>query len=232
MPKAVFLEMDGVLVETAAADLAAFNTAFALLEVPTRWDEALYLRIAGTQGARARLSAYFERYGWPLTRQGNEKLLTELAEAHDVALLSAARSGNLVLKVGAAPLIDQFHAAGAVLGIVTEMPEAVVATCLSQLGLSGATKVAFMVCDGTAASSKPAPDPYKAALIQAAVLAAEAIAIEGSQGGIRAAKAAGLRVLGVGNELFPADRLAAADGVIADLDTVEAAKALSVMVSS
>jgi len=231
MLKAVFLEMDGVLLETAAADLAAFNTAFELLEVPTRWDEAIYARIAGTQGARARLSAYFERYGWPLTRQGNDKLLTELAEAHDAALLSAARGGDLILKAGAAPLIDQLHGAGAVLGVVTEMPEAVVATCLSQLGLSGATKVAFMVCDGTAARSKPAPDPFEAALAQAGVPAVEAIAIEGSQAGIRAAKAAGLRVLGVGNALFPADRLAAADGVVADLDTAAAATALSDMVS-
>ena len=232
MLKAVFLEMDGVLVETAAVDLAAFNTAFEQLEVPTRWDAALYTRIAGTQGARARLAAYFERYGWPLTRQGNDKLLSELAEAHDAALLSATRSGELTLRAGVAPLIDQLHGSGVVLGVVTELPEAVVATCLSQLGLSGATKVTFMISDGNAARSKPAPDPYEAALAQVGVPAGVAIAIEGSQGGIRAAKAADLRVIAVGNEMFPADRLAAADDVVADLDSAEAARALSDIVCS
>ncbi|MEM6666311.1 MAG: HAD-IA family hydrolase [Pseudomonadota bacterium] len=227
MAKAVFFESDGVMVETAKEDLAAFNTAFESVGIKTRWNEDLFARVAGTPGTKARLSAYFERFGWPLTQHGHEKLIDDLEAAHKDTMMAAARAGRLPLRPGMKALIDGAHSAGSTLAIVTEMDGDLVTTCLSQLGLSSATKLQFMVCEGSAEKSKPAPEPYRAALQIAGLPPEQAIAVEGSPAGVRSAKAAGLFVIGVGNRLFSADRLAAADHVVLDLDSEAGAAALA-----
>ncbi|MEO0467126.1 MAG: HAD-IA family hydrolase [Pseudomonadota bacterium] len=227
MPKAVFFESDGVLVETALEDLAAFNTAFQAANLKTRWDRELFARIAATPGTKARLRAYFDRYGWPLTQAGDDALVEKLTDIHKASMLSAARGGRLALRPGIKAMIDGAHGAEATLAIVTEMDGDVVTNCLAQLGLSAATKLKFMVCDGTSEKGKPAPDPYLAALQIAELGAEDAIAVEASPAGIRAAKEAGVFVIGAGNNLFPAQRLSGADKVISDLHSEDGVAALA-----
>ena len=226
MPKAVFFESDGVLVETALEDLAAFNTAFQAANLQTRWDKELFARIAATPGTRQRIRAYFDRFGWPLTQAGDDALVEKLADVHKAAMLSAARGGRLPLRAGIRDMIDTAHGTEATLAIVTEMDGDVVTNCLSQLGLAAATRLKFMVCDGTSEKTKPAPEPYKAALQIADVAAEDAIAVEASPAGVRAAKEAGLLVIAVGNGLFPAERLSGADRVIPDLQSETGVMAL------
>jgi HAD superfamily hydrolase (TIGR01509 family) len=69
------------------------------------------------------------------------------------------------------------------------------------------------------ARGKPAPDVYLEAARRLGVDPARAAAIEDSQNGIRAAKAAGMRVIAVPNEHFPPadDSLAQADVVLDSL---------------
>jgi beta-phosphoglucomutase-like phosphatase (HAD superfamily) len=70
------------------------------------------------------------------------------------------------------------------------------------------------------ARGKPAPDVYLEALRRLGVPAADGAAIEDSANGIRAAHAAGLRVLALPNPRYPpaADALALADVVLERLD--------------
>jgi HAD superfamily hydrolase (TIGR01509 family) len=69
------------------------------------------------------------------------------------------------------------------------------------------------------ARGKPAPDVYLEAARRLGVDPARAAAVEDSQNGIRAAKAAGMRVIAVPNEHFPPadDSLAQADVVLGSL---------------
>jgi beta-phosphoglucomutase len=64
---------------------------------------------------------------------------------------------------------------------------------------------------------KPAPDGYLRALELLGVEAGEAVAVEDSDVGVAAAKAAGLRCVAVAGTM-PPERLAAADEVVARLD--------------
>jgi HAD superfamily hydrolase (TIGR01509 family) len=76
---------------------------------------------------------------------------------------------------------------------------------------------------------KPAPDVYVEAARRLTVAPARCAAIEDSASGIRAARAAGMRVVAYPNRHYPpgADVLASADAVIASLDELEAALAVS-----
>jgi HAD superfamily hydrolase (TIGR01509 family) len=65
---------------------------------------------------------------------------------------------------------------------------------------------------------KPAPDGYRLGLELAGVRADEAVAVEDSDAGIAAAKAAGLRCVAVRGTM-PPERLAGADEIVARLDS-------------
>ena len=67
--------------------------------------------------------------------------------------------------------------------------------------------------------SKPAPDSYAAAVQRLGVAPSSAVAIEDSQWGLTAARAAGLRTIGITTS-YPAGALAVADTVVHSLDEV------------
>ena len=70
------------------------------------------------------------------------------------------------------------------------------------------------------AHGKPAPDVYLEAARRLGVDPTGCCAIEDSHGGIRSAKAAGMRVVAIPNPTYPpdADALALADAVVHSLD--------------
>ena len=67
--------------------------------------------------------------------------------------------------------------------------------------------------------SKPAPDPYAAAVARLGVAPSAAVAVEDSQWGLTAARAAGLRAIGITTS-YPASALGLADAVVDSLDEV------------
>jgi HAD superfamily hydrolase (TIGR01509 family) len=64
---------------------------------------------------------------------------------------------------------------------------------------------------------KPAPDVYAEAVRRLALVPGETLVVEDTPTGIAAGKAAGCRVVAVDRGVFPLDRLAAADLVVAHL---------------
>ena len=67
--------------------------------------------------------------------------------------------------------------------------------------------------------SKPAPDPYAAAIARLGVAPSAAVAIEDSQWGLTSARAAGLRAIGITTS-YPASALGLAHTVVDSLDEV------------
>ncbi len=85
--------------------------------------------------------------------------------------------------------------------------------------------VPVIVAAGETPSGKPAPDPYVAAVRELSRLTgrpidpSRVVAIEDSPAGLRSAKGAGLRTLGLATS-FPADRLTDAEQVVPDISHV------------
>lgn len=107
------------------------------------------------------------------------------------------------------PLIP--GAAGAVRALAGDLPLGLASSSTPGLIAAVLRIAALAGCFAVAVSSqevprgKPAPDVYLRALAGLGVAAADAVAIEDSGAGIRAAAAAGMRVLAVPNPAYPPD---------------------------
>lgn len=100
-------------------------------------------------------------------------------------------------------------------GVVSGSARVEIETVLEAAGLS--TSIAAVVAAEDVERGKPAPDGYLRGLELLGVRGEEAVAVEDSDVGVAAAKAAGLRCVGVAGTM-PPERLAAADEVVARLD--------------
>lgn len=104
------------------------------------------------------------------------------------------------------------------LGVASSSNRPVIDTVLAQAGI--AALFAATVSSEEVARGKPAPDVYLEAARQLGVDPARCAAIEDSANGLRAARAAGMRVLAYPNRRYPPppDALALADVVLGSLD--------------
>jgi beta-phosphoglucomutase-like phosphatase (HAD superfamily) len=76
---------------------------------------------------------------------------------------------------------------------------------------------AFVIAEGDYQFSKPAPDPYLAALARSQLKPEQCIVIEDSERGLRAAHAAGIRCLMFENALNTGADLSQAHGILKNI---------------
>jgi len=108
------------------------------------------------------------------------------------------------------------------LGLASSSNREIIDTVLDVAGIADCFKAT--VSSEEVAQGKPAPDVYLEAARRLGVDPTRCAAIEDSHGGIRSAKAAGMRVIAIPNPSYPPDEesLAQADEVIRSLDELEA----------
>ncbi|SPC14424.1 HAD family hydrolase [Cupriavidus taiwanensis] len=192
--KALIFDVDGTLADTESAHLRAFNAAFAEVGLDWCWDEALYTRLLRVAGGKERLMHYWRMVD-PEEARGC-KVGETIDAVHAVKTrhyAELAGSGQLPLRPGIARLIDEAGRAGVPVAIATTTTPANLDVLL-RLPLGADWRARFAaICDaGTIAAKKPAPDVYLAVLQRLGMEAAECLAIEDSENGLRAAQAAGI----------------------------------------
>ena len=103
------------------------------------------------------------------------------------------------------------------LGLASSSTRSLIDAVLDLGGLAGA--FAVTVSSEEVARGKPSPDVYLRALRELGVAPARSVAVEDSAAGIRAASAAGMRVVAIPNPLYPpaADALDLADDVLTSI---------------
>jgi HAD superfamily hydrolase (TIGR01509 family) len=203
MYEAILFDNDGVLVDT----------------------EALYFRanreVLASAGVTLAQADYVELF----LRQGIGAWHLAEARGHDAAAigaLRAARDGRYAELVAAAnvliPGVAEIVPALASryrLAIVTSSEPEPFAKTHARTGLL--PHFELVLKKGDYARSKPAPDPYLAAVARLGVAPARCLVIEDSERGLRAAKAAGLACWVIPSGLTAQSRFDAADAVLADL---------------
>lgn len=209
MRRGVVFDFDGVLADSEGLHLAAFQDV---------------LSARGWTLARA---TYFDRY---LGYDDRDLLQAFLAD-HDLQVPAAdldaivaekgrrydARvQGNNILFPTAAACVARLGSAFA-LGIASGSLHGEIADILRANGLEQAFQVIVGADD--VAHSKPAPDSYAAAAARLGVQPQDAVAIEDSHWGLTAARAAGLRTIGITTS-YPRHALQGADTVVDSLDEV------------
>ena len=189
-PRALLLDLDGVVTDTARAHEAAWRATLVAHGLPFEPDA--YARTRG----RSRADSLHELLAGRDVPPGTfATILTEKDAAYRAAL---ADLGPADVLPGAEPLIAAARARGWPVAIASSSRNA--RLVLDRLGLRDRFDA---VADGTAGAPKPAPDIFLAAAAAVAVPPAHCVAVDDGGAGVEAALAAGMRVVGVG----PADEV-------------------------
>ncbi len=184
-PRALVLDLDGVVTDTARAHEAAWRGTLAAHGLP--FDPAAYARTRG----RSRADSLRELVaGRDVPSATFEAVLTAKDAAYRAALAGLGPDDVLP---GAAALIADARRRGWPVAIASSSRNA--GLVLDRLGLADRFDA---VADGTAGAPKPAPDIFLAAAAAVGVPPSDCLAVDDGGAGVDAALAAGMRVVGVG----------------------------------
>jgi HAD superfamily hydrolase (TIGR01509 family) len=203
-------------------EAVVFDLDGVLLDSEQVWDEARE-QLAKERGGRWHDQAQKDMMGMSSTewsRYMHERI--GLAEAPDeinrevVERLSASYREHLPALPGAKEAVERLAARWR-LGLASSSNRELIDLALELLGVK--QLFAVTVSSEEVARGKPAPDVYLEAARRLGVEPADAAAVEDSNNGILAAKAAGMRVLAIPNRHFPPgeEALAQADVVLDSL---------------
>ena len=212
LPHGLFVDMDGTLVDSESRWLIAETALMTELGgVWTREDQ-----VACVGGPLDRLIRYM------VAKIGaDEREIPDLSQRLLVHVERAFRQEPLTWHLPVVDLLWQAHASRVPAVLVTASDRPLVDIVLEQLhALVEFTPFADVVAGGDAMRGKPNPDPYLLAADRIAIDPRDALALEDSPTGVRAAIAAGCAVVAVPH-LTPVGLAGAVEpGSLADHDLV------------
>lgn len=211
-PAAVVFDMDGVIVDTEHV-----------------WDEVREILVGDWGGTyhplaqRAMMGMSSPEWSRYMHDELGLSASPEKINAEVVRRMLDRYEYDLPLVPSALDAIRSLHAAGLPLAVASSSNRPLIDAVLRTAGVD-ALFVAT-VSSEEVAYGKPSPDVYLEAARRLDVPARECVAVEDSSNGIRAAHAAGMRVLAYPNRVYApaADALALADAVLASLGDLPAA---------
>ena len=183
-PAAVIFDHDGLTLDTEQAWTRAEHALFARHGRRFTDDHKRDLLGSSSAVAAAKLERILERPG-----RGTE-LMDEL---HDIVMEEVLHGAPPL--PGARELVAELRALGVPVGLASNSPRVFVERALSVAGMLGAFDVT--VAGDEIPAPKPAPDAYLAAARALGAEPADCVALEDSNTGVAAARAAGMSVIGV-----------------------------------
>jgi HAD superfamily hydrolase (TIGR01509 family) len=221
MLQALLFDVDGTLADTERdGHRVAFNRAFREAGLPWDWDVAAYGDLLGVTGGKERIRHFLELR--PELQQLDDAAIAALHAAKTRHYVELVARGNVPLRSGVAGLIAEARGAGLALGIATTTsPSNVTALLDATLGPHAAEWFAVIAAGDVVPAKKPAPDVYTYALGRLRLPAANVLAFEDSENGVRAARDAGLNVVVTVNDYTRGQDFTGALAVLEQLDGVD-----------
>lgn len=208
--EAVIFDFDGVLADTEALHFTAFRDVFAERGWPL--SERDYLERYLGYDDRGLIVEYGRDHRLNISPDLADAILAEKSTAYRSRL-----SAMSVLYPGARECVARLSARFP-LGIATGSLRDEVIDILTAAELLHAFRAIVAADDG--AGSKPSPAPYLAVAQRIAIPANRCVAIEDSPGGLSAARAAGMRTIGI-TTTMPQASLMEADEIVERLDDID-----------
>ncbi len=217
--QAIIFDVDGTLADTEDGHRIAFNRAFAERGLSWNWDVPLYDQLLAVTGGKERIRYYLQDFNPGFAKPADyDAFVRELHATKTRQYTAMVRGGQIPLRPGIKTLIEAAHRAGIRLAIATTTaPDNVAALLEVGLGPHWPSLFGAVGCGDMVPNKKPAPDVYLWVLQQLGVAAADAIALEDSDNGLRAALAAGIRTFITRNAYTHGHRFEGAAAVLEDL---------------
>ncbi|XP_022737811.1 CBBY-like protein [Durio zibethinus] len=195
LPSALLFDCDGVLVDTEKdGHRISFNDTFKEKELGVTWDVDLYGELLKIGGGKERMTAYFNKTGWPerapKSEEERKEFIASLHKRKTELFMALIENRLLPLRPGVAKLIDQALGKGvkvAVCSTSNEKAVSAVVSCL--LGPERAEKIKIFAGD-VVPRKKPDPAIYTLAANTLGVDPSSCVVVEDSAIGLAAAKAA------------------------------------------
>ncbi|KAK9113548.1 hypothetical protein Syun_020345 [Stephania yunnanensis] len=200
LPSALLFDCDGVLVDTEKdGHRVSFNDTFAEKELGVTWDVDMYGELLKIGGGKERMTAYFNKVGWPEKAPKGEAerkdFIASLHKRKTDLFMALIEKKLLPLRPGVAKLVDQALAKGisvAVCSTSNEKAVSAIVSCL--LGPERAEKIQIFAGD-VVPRKKPDPAIYLLAASTLDVEPSSCVVVEDSAIGLAAAKAAGMKCI-------------------------------------
>lgn len=212
---ALIFDVDGTIAETEELHRAAFNQAFHRAGLDWHWDRETYGRLLTTTGGKERLRRFRDETGQMFV---DDKALILLHRTKTEAYARLMVTGKLALRPGVADWIAAARARGLKIALATTTTPANVAALTNAIWRAAPGAMFDVVAAGDEVTAKkPAPDIYLLALRRLGVTADQALAIEDSRNGLRAALAAGIPCIVTPSTYTGDEDFSGAQAVVPDL---------------
>lgn len=200
LPKALLFDCDGVLVDTEKdGHRISFNDTFAEKELGVTWDVDLYGELLKIGGGKERMTAYFNKVGWPenapKTEGERKEFIAGLHKRKTELFMALIEKKLLPLRPGVEKLIDQALGNGVKVAVCSTSNEKAVSAIVScLLGPERAEQIQIYAGD-VVPRKKPDPAIYLLAADTLGVDPSSCVVVEDSGIGLAAAKAAGMKCI-------------------------------------
>ncbi|HVM36415.1 MAG TPA: HAD-IA family hydrolase [Actinomycetota bacterium] len=212
---AVIFDVDGTLVDSERdGHRVAFNRAFEDLDLPFRWDEALYGELLLVTGGKERLRHFLS--GENVGADDIDRLVPELHRLKNEHFLKLVTDGAIPARPGVERVIRALEERRTRIAIATTGSREWVEPLVDSL--FGLERFEHVVCGDDVSTKKPDPELYNVTLDRLGVAPTNSVAIEDSLQGLRSAKAAGVTCIVVTNDYTKNHDLSAADLLLHSYD--------------
>jgi HAD superfamily hydrolase (TIGR01509 family) len=218
--QALLFDVDGTLADTERdGHRPAFNQAFKDAGLDWHWDVALYGKLLAVTGGKERMKHYIDHYRPDYRKPDNfDTMVVELHQAKTRHYAALAARGGIPMRPGVERLLVEARGAGLRLAIATTTtPENVTVLLEHSLGAGTADWFEVIAAGDIVPAKKPAPDIYHYALRKMGVDAADCLAFEDSENGLRASLGASLKTLVTVNDYTLEHDFSGAAVVLSDL---------------
>jgi len=226
--QALIFDVDGTLADTESVHLAAFNQVFAELGMDWVWTRDMYLDLLTISGGKERILHYWNQVNADVVALGTQALQDRINRIHELKTAfyeNAVNSGAVALRPGVLALLHEALAAGVQLAIATTTSPVNIAALLRHaMGDDWRLNFSAIGDASTAPIKKPHPQVYLQMLDALKLPAAQCLAFEDSNNGLRAATAAGLATIITPNPFTAQHDFTGALKVVPDLSQVSLAQ--------
>lgn len=196
MTNALIFDCDGVLADTELdGHLVAFNQTFEELGFPFRWTAEEYSDLLKVGGGKERMRHYLGQHP-ELELASAPDLDEKVAETHkrkSEIYVELVEAGKLPGRPGVRRIISEVLDAGWKVAVASTSAERSVRAVLRNvIGEDLYARVSGVWAGDVVPAKKPAPDIYNLAVAELGIDKADAVVVEDSESGAKAAAAAGI----------------------------------------